>query len=103
MVLLPLLPGLVPASLLDSDLFQVLVTFVALNSLMYATLAILKIVPKGYALFRFNGRNRRRHNRSIYPDSAPPDAMEGTPASGVPTDLPQDLSLTHSGRPGREG
>ena len=57
---------------IHSDFFQLLATFVALNSLMYATLALLKVLPRGWALSRFNGRNRRGDNRSIYPESNPP-------------------------------
>jgi hypothetical protein len=62
---------LLPASILQSDSFKILATFVALNTLMYATLAVLKVLPKGYALSWFSGRNRRAQNRSIYPE--PPD------------------------------
>ena len=43
-------------------------TFVALNTLMYVTLAVLKVLPKGYAFSWFSGRNRRAQNRSIYPE-----------------------------------
>jgi len=75
-----LLPAgfLIPESILDSGLFQVLATFVALNSLMYATLALLKVLPRGYAIFRFDGRNRRRQNRSIYPEPEGGRHAEGT-------------------------
>lgn len=62
--------------MLESEDFQILATFVALNSLIYATLAVLKILPKGYAFFRFDGRNRRRDNRSIYPDGEQPLALD---------------------------
>ena len=44
---------------------------------MYATLAVLKVLPKGYALSRFDGRNRRVSNRSIYPPLADPDPIGG--------------------------
>ncbi len=71
-VLLPgaLLPTgvLLPESILHTDSFKVLATFVALNTLMYATLAVLKVLPKGYAFSWFRGRNRRAQNRSIYPE-----------------------------------
>lgn len=79
---------LIPTSLLDSEFFQVLATFVALNSLIYATLAVLKVVPKGYSFVRFDGRNRRRQNRSIYPDG--PDAE--------PAGLAEDETLSRQGR-----
>ena len=71
-VLLPgaLLPTgvLLPESTLHTDAFKVLATFVALNTLMYVTLAVLKVLPKGYAFSWFRGRNRRAQNRSIYPE-----------------------------------
>lgn len=67
--------GLLPEWLLQSEPFQVLATFVALNSLMYATLAVLKVLPKGHGLARFNGRNRRIANRSIHPLPATPDSV----------------------------
>jgi hypothetical protein len=59
------------ASILHTGSFKMLATFVALNTLMYATLAVLKVLPKGYGLSWFNGFNRRSQNRSIYPE--PPD------------------------------
>lgn len=69
--------GLLPEWILHTDSFQILATFVAINSLMYATLAVLKVLPRGYALSRFNGRNRRGDNRSIHPE---PPAPKDTPA-----------------------
>ena len=80
---------LVPESILDSEVFQVLATFVALNSLMYATLALLKVLPRGYAIFRFDGRNRRRANRSIYPDG-PGRRFASETAPATPTAEPPE-------------
>ncbi|MCR6493182.1 hypothetical protein [Cellulomonas sp. P24] len=59
---------LLPESTLHTDAFKVLATFVALNTLMYVTLAVLKVLPKGYSFTWFSGRNRRAQNRSIYPE-----------------------------------
>jgi hypothetical protein len=73
--MIPLLTVL-PEWILHTDAFQILATFVAINSLMYATLAVLKVLPRGYGLARFNGRNRRRANRSIYPDQPAPDSSD---------------------------
>lgn len=69
-----LLPAgmLLPSSVLQSEVFAVLATFVALNTLMYATLALLKLLPKGYTFFWTPGRNRRLQNRSIHPDPPEP-------------------------------
>ena len=60
--------------LLRTDPFRVLATFVALNTVMYATLAVLKVLPKGYGLWPHGGRDRRVESRSIHPE--PP---EGNP------------------------
>jgi hypothetical protein len=64
---------LLPESILHTDSFKILATFVALNTLMYATLAVLKVLPKGYALSWFSGLNRRAQNRSIYPEPPAPE------------------------------
>jgi hypothetical protein len=74
--------ALLPESILHSDSFKMLATFVALNTLMYVTLAVLKVLPKAYVLSRFSGRNRRTQNRSIYPE--PPAAR--TAEDGVDGD-----------------
>ena len=73
--------ALLPESLLRTDSLHVLATFVALNTLMYATLALLKVIPKGYAFTWFGGRNRRTQDRGI--GSPPPDADRDA-ASTVP-------------------
>ena len=57
---------LFPQELLQSEAFNVLATFVAINTLLYGTLAIAKILPKLRPLRR--RRYIRRETRSIYPD-----------------------------------
>jgi hypothetical protein len=64
---------LLPESILHTDSFKMLATFVALNTLMYATLAVLKVLPKGYAFSWFSGFNRRAQNRSIHPEPSNPE------------------------------
>jgi hypothetical protein len=59
---------LLPESFLQSDFFAVLATFVAINTVLYVTMAVAKILPKVYAAEWFRGRNRRAETRSIYPD-----------------------------------
>lgn len=85
--------ALLPEWTLDSEFFGILATFVALNSLMYATLALLKVLPRGYAFSRFNGRNRRVVNRSIYPDPPAPAAFDD------PLDPEPERDLSRSARP----
>ncbi len=59
---------LLPAEFLDSELFQVLASFVALNTLIYVVIAILTMLPRVYLTDYLHHRNRRGHTRSIYPD-----------------------------------
>jgi hypothetical protein len=67
----PLLQGwglLLPQSFLHSPFFAVLATFVAINTVMYLSLAIAKILPKVYLSDYVKGGNRRGETRSIHPD-----------------------------------
>ncbi|WP_417554938.1 hypothetical protein [Microbacterium sp.] len=61
---------LLPASLLYSDWFGVLSTFVAINTVIYVVLGIIKIVPKVSIRRRHSGASRRSETRSIHPDAA---------------------------------
>lgn len=63
---------LLPSSLLDSPFFGVLSTLVSLNTLIFVTLAVAKMLPKIHLSELVGRRGRRRETRSIYPD-APPD------------------------------
>ena len=60
---------LLPASAMHSQWFDVLSVFVAVNTVLYLTLAIIKLLPKAYLSDWVNQRNRRGESRSIYPDS----------------------------------
>ncbi|TDK28288.1 hypothetical protein E2F48_02310 [Arthrobacter crusticola] len=61
--------GLVfPESILHSELFAVLATFVAINTVMYAALAIVKVLPKLYPPAWLRSRRERSETRSIHPD-----------------------------------
>ena len=42
--------------------------FVAINTVLYLTLAIIKLLPKAYLSDWVDQRNRRSETRSIYPD-----------------------------------
>lgn len=61
---------LLPETFLQSEFFQVLATFVAINTLMYVTLAIAKMLPRLHPGDWFNRRNRRSEPRGII--AAPP-------------------------------
>ena len=59
-----------PETLLQSQFFAVLAAFVAINTVMYAALAIGKIVPMVYPGDWLPSRKRRGETRSINPDDA---------------------------------
>lgn len=64
------LAGLVlPESLMHTEWYAVLSVFVAVNTVLYLTLAIIKLLPKLYLSDWVNHRNRRSETRSIYPDA----------------------------------
>ena len=56
-------------SLLTTNAFSTLAAFVAINTVMYAAMALAKILPKIYVADWFTHRNRRSETRSIYPNS----------------------------------
>ncbi|SDT42064.1 hypothetical protein SAMN04488543_4286 [Friedmanniella luteola] len=53
---------------LRSHAFQFLAAFVAVNTIMYVTLAVAKMLPKVYPGDWRRGRHRRGETRSIHPD-----------------------------------
>lgn len=60
---------LLPESVLRQEFFAVLAAFVAINTLIYVTLAVAKILPKVYVTDWLSSRSRRRETRSIHPDA----------------------------------
>ena len=46
-----------------------LAAFVAINTIVYVTLAVAKILPKVYFSDWIGPRNRRAETRSIHPDA----------------------------------
>lgn len=58
---------LLPESILQSDWFSALATFVAVNTLIYVAFAAIKIFPAP-RFTRGRGRSRRVETRSIHPD-----------------------------------
>ena len=67
---------LLPEDLMHSRWFAVLSAFVAINTVLYLTLAVIKILPKAYLSDWIDHRNRRSETRSIYPEG---DAVPGAP------------------------
>lgn len=60
---------LFPESLLHSQWFAILATFVAINTVMYAALALAKILPKLHPSDWIRTGNERSETRSIHPDT----------------------------------
>jgi hypothetical protein len=65
---LAILGSILPNDLMHSHWFAVLTTFVAVNTVLYLTLAIIKILPKAYVSDWVDRRNRRAETRGIYPE-----------------------------------
>lgn len=59
---------LLPESFLNSDFYTVLATIVALNTTIYAVLAISKVMPKWWNPQWIRKGKLRSETRSIYPD-----------------------------------
>jgi len=59
---------LLPAELLATPFFQFLSAFVAINTIMFAALAIAHMFPKVYFSDLLVRRGRRKETRSIHPD-----------------------------------
>lgn len=64
---------LFPESVLQSPFISVLAAFVAVNTVIYATLAIAKLLPSVHLGELFSSRRRRSETRSIFPGSVRPD------------------------------
>jgi hypothetical protein len=62
---------LLPESILHSEAYLVLVTFVSVNTVAFAALSIAKLLPPIRPAGWFTSRNRRAETRSIHPDSKP--------------------------------
>ena len=60
---------LLPEGVLTSGPVAVLAAFVALNTIMYVSLAVAKMLPKVYFSDLVTHRNRRRETRGIHPDA----------------------------------
>ena len=60
---------LLPESIVHTEWFAILATFVAINTVMYAALAAAKILPKLHPGSWLPQRHERAETRSIYPDA----------------------------------
>lgn len=78
-----LIAGVLPQNVMNTRWFAVLSMFVAINTLLYLTLAIIKMLPKAYLSDWIDQRNRRAESRSIWPMSEP--ELRGNGASPTPS------------------
>jgi len=60
---------LLPEEWLQTEWFSVLATFVAINTLIYVVLGVIKIIPKIRVRRAYSGASRRSETRSIHPDA----------------------------------
>ena len=69
MTAIALFANVLPESIMHSPWFAALSMFVAINTIVYLTLAIIKLLPKAYLSDWVDQRNRRSETRSIYPEA----------------------------------
>jgi hypothetical protein len=79
--------AILPESLLHTQWYAVLSGFVAINTILYVSLSVFKILPKVYVHDYIQHRGRRAETRSIYPNGS------GPPAAYVP--VPGSLAAQH--------
>ncbi len=60
---------LLPESFLHSRFFLILATLVALNTVVYAALSLVHLLPKWFRPSWLRGHKQRAATRSIYPDA----------------------------------
>ncbi len=65
-----LLSAVLSENTMHTSWFAALSIFVAINTVLYLTLAIIKLLPKAYLSDWINQHNRRSETRSIYPEDA---------------------------------
>lgn len=83
-MILQLFAGLLlPQGLMETRWFAVLSTFVAVNTVLFLTLAVIKVLPKIYLSDWVDRRNRRRESRSIHPDGVQPNSVQHVVTDGT--------------------
>jgi hypothetical protein len=74
--------ALLPESILHTHWFFVLANFVAVNTILYVSLSIFKIMPKLYRSDIVKSHRPRAETRSVYPNGrCPPDDYQPEPGS----------------------
>jgi len=74
--------SVLPESILHTHWYAVMSSFVAINTILYVSLSIFKILPKVYLSDYLKRGDRRSETRSIYPNGVGiPEGWEPTPGS----------------------
>lgn len=60
---------LLPESFMQSSFFVILATLVALNTVIYAALSLIHVIPKWFRSSWLRRNRTRQITRSIYPDA----------------------------------
>lgn len=74
--------SILPQSLMEAHWFAVLSAFVAINTIVYVSLSIFKILPKLYLSDVVRTHGRRAETRSIHPDGHGPPGDPAPPVDG---------------------
>ncbi|MDZ7734258.1 MAG: hypothetical protein U5R31_15325 [Acidimicrobiia bacterium] len=91
-----MLATVLPESILGTHWFAVLSTFVAVNTILYVSMSVFKILPKPYLSDFVRRHGRRAETRSIFPNGhgAPDEGTRRVPmaVAGEPrTTIDQEL------------
>lgn len=92
-----LFAGVLPDRIMRTPWFAALSMFVAVNTLLYLTMAIIKTLPKAYLSDWIDQRNRRSESRCIFPDVAAQPSGNGHSPAPCVTDAPATRSVPSSG------
>ena len=95
-----LVASVLPESLLHGRWFAALSMFVAINTVLYLTLAMIKLFPKAYVSDWVDQRNRRSETRSIYPETEPRRPVTEGGGARTPALWPTRPSCPRSARLG---
>jgi hypothetical protein len=87
-----MLASLLPASMMHSQWFATLTVFVAVNTLLYLTLAIVKLLPKLYLSDWVDHRDRRSEPLSISLVDDAPTTPGGTDRGGRRSPAPPEAN-----------
>ncbi|MCC5951903.1 MAG: hypothetical protein JJU45_07370 [Acidimicrobiia bacterium] len=92
---------LLPESVLGTQWFALLATFVAVNTILYVSMSIFKLLPKPYLSDFVRRHGRRAETRSIFPDRYPDGRRRPTTTVDPPTAQSGSVTTVGGLNPGR--